>query len=240
MNQPLVPSTNRRAFSLIELVVVISIIAVIAAFTVPAVTSVLKGSSLTQASQLIVDQFSLARQSALSRNRSMEVRLYRYADPETPGEDKTQKETWKFRAMQTFEVFEAGTMAPIDKVQTFPNTIIMSYDSSSATLSDGAKSLSTIIDLQTKIDPATDNSATELPRDVKKDYEYVSFRFLPDGSTNLAPAGLPSKGNWFVTLHNINEKPTNSAGGPVPPANFFTVQVDPASGATKTFRPGLK
>ena len=80
-------SLKSRAFSLVELLVVIAVIAIVAGYAVPAVTTMLKGSQLTQGSQMVVDQIALARQTALSRNRSVEVRFYKYADPETPGEE---------------------------------------------------------------------------------------------------------------------------------------------------------
>ena len=81
------------AFSLIELVVVIAIIAIIATFTVPAATTILKGSAMTQASQTLTDQISFARQRALSRNLAVEVRFYQYADPEAPGETASDPTT---------------------------------------------------------------------------------------------------------------------------------------------------
>ena len=43
-------SKLRAAFSLVELLVVITIIAIIAGFAVPAVTGIMRGSALTQAS----------------------------------------------------------------------------------------------------------------------------------------------------------------------------------------------
>jgi hypothetical protein len=68
----------------------------------------------------------------------------------------------------------------------------------------------------------------ELPRGVKKNYQYCSFRFLPDGSTNL----LPTK-SWYITVHLLTDK-VNSE---LPPPNFFTLQIDPVSGTTKSYRP---
>ena len=103
-NQPL--PARRSAFSLIELVVVIAIIAIIATFTVPAATTILRGSALTQASQTLTDQISFARQRALSRNLAVEVRFYLYADPEAPGETVNTPTTGQYRAIQLFEVVE--------------------------------------------------------------------------------------------------------------------------------------
>lgn len=218
-------SQRKRAFSLIELVIVISVIVVIAAFTIPAMNTVLKGSQLNQGSGLLVGQLNIARQQALSRNRQIEVRFYRYADPETPGEDSTRLETGKFRAMQLFQITPQGVALPIDKVQTLPSSVIFSYSET--------EGLSSLLDKPTALTPKkpgiNDKAAPRLGRGIDYNYDYVSFKFMQDGSTDRNPTG-----RWFVTVIGLNdrlESPTK------PPPNFFTVQIDPVSGVTKTYRP---
>ncbi len=230
------PSLRARAFSLIELVVVISVLAILAAFSVPAVTSMLKGSSLTQASQMLVDQVNLARQLALSKNTIIEVRFYRYSDPDTPGEDVTKPAEGKFRAMQLFEVLPSGSALPAQgtKFEEFPNSVMMSAsrespDSGISSLLDKG-SLKTSEDFSKK--DSYHVSVPELPKGIKKQYEFVSFRFMPDGSTTLGPTDL-----WFITLHGINDRQKSKDGKVTPPDNFFTLQIDPVTGATKIFRP---
>src|SRR4051794_35822389 len=73
MKTPPPSSSPVRGFSLIELLAVMGIIALIVGFTIPAVTTMMRGSQLTQGSQLLGDQIALARQLALSENRSIEV-----------------------------------------------------------------------------------------------------------------------------------------------------------------------
>ena len=103
------PTSQRaHAFSLIELIIVISVIVIIAAFTLPAMNTVLKGSQLSQGAGLIIGQLNIARQQAIARNKPVEVRFYRFADPEVPGEDVTTPATGKFRAMQLFQVQASG------------------------------------------------------------------------------------------------------------------------------------
>jgi uncharacterized protein (TIGR02596 family) len=220
------PSPQRQsAFSLIELIIVISVIVIIAAFTIPAMNTVLKGSQLSQGAGTLVGQLNIARQQALSRNRQIEVRFYRYADPEIPGEDVSKPETGKYRAMQLFQVTPQGVALPIDKIQTLPLSVIFSASE--------AEGLSTLLDRPTALNPkkpgVADKAAPRLPRGVDFNYEYVSFKFLPDGSTDRNPTG-----RWYITVVGINDKlesPTK------PPPNFFTVQVDPVSGVTKIYRP---
>ena len=212
-------SPRRAAFSLIELVVVIAIIAIIATFTVPAATTILRGSALTQASQTLTDQISYARQRALSRNLAVEVRFYQYADPEAPGEKVSDPTTGQYRAMQLFEVVESGVAVPLDKSQRLPISVVIEPNATFSTL------ISAASQIPAKRPVASD---PELPRGVAKNYNYVSFRFQQDGSTNLAPAT-----QWFVTIRNLTDKVTGST----PPPNFFTLQIDPVSGAVKGFRP---
>ncbi len=62
-------------FSLIELLTVTAIIVLLVTLTIPAFQSIALGSSLTRGGQMVADQFSLARQMAVSRNSQVQVRL---------------------------------------------------------------------------------------------------------------------------------------------------------------------
>lgn len=218
-------STQRwwRGFSLIELLVVISVIAIVAAFAVPAVTTMLRGSQMTQATQSLDAQISLARQLAISRSQAIEVRFYRYGDSEAPGEDVTNPASGKFRAMQMFEVFSNGTPVPLGKMEPLPGAIIFSYSGSP----DG---LSSIIEKPKLQQPGLKDPS--LPRGIDTRYDFASFRFLADGSTNLSAVD-----NWFVTLINLNDILTAPNQ---PPANFYTLQIDPVNGNTRSFRPNVQ
>ena len=134
----------------------------------------------------------------------------------------TTEATWQIRGFQLFEVLESGTVVPLDKVQRFPGGVVVNGTTTFSTLIAGSG--------QTLKSPTTND--LELPGGVGKNYKYVSFRFLQDGSTSLSPT---QSGGWFITIHglNKNEQPT----GTTPPPNFFTLQLDPVSGSTKGFRP---
>lgn len=201
----------RSAFSLIELMVVMAIIAIVAAFVVPVAGNVSRGVKLSHATQTVGDEFATARQSAIGRNRMIEVRIYQYSDPEIPGSASC------FRAVQMFEIINARSFSPLDKVQALPT----------ATIIDSGAALSSLLD-PAKVTIAKGVDA--LPR-VGTNYNYVAFRFRPDGSTNL----LPTAGTWFLTIH----EETYGDGLALPPPNFDTLEVDPVNGSVRLFRPGV-
>ncbi len=214
----------KNAFSLVELLVVIAIIGIIGAFAVPAAGQLLKGSSMTQAANLLTDQTAAARQQALTRNRSVEVRFYSFLDPEQVGET-----TPRFRALQYFEIADGGIPNPTGRYVRFPNSVIISSDTAlSSVLND---TVAHPVTKPTQNDP-------DLPRGVGRTYTYVSFRFTPDGATNLSATGGPSNGLWFITCHLLND--IGRATGGKPPPNFFTWMIDPVSGTSKVLRPGVK
>jgi len=217
--------SSGRGFTLIELLVVITIIAVIARFSVPAVNSILRGSKLSQSAQTMIEQLSLGRQAALTKNRAVEVRFYRYGDPETPGEDKTNPATGRYRALQFFEISDSGTASAMGGVVRLASSIFIDSGATLSTVIGSAKAAPLV--------PTLTSSGTQTVSilSVGTKYDAVSFRFNPDGSTTLSPSGL-----WFMTLHNLNDKDGQAA----PPANFFAIQIEPTNGHIKTFRPGLK
>jgi uncharacterized protein (TIGR02596 family) len=228
-SRPRVTVAHRRgqAFTLLEMLVVMAIIVMLAALLVPSSVGIMKGMSLTQGGQMVRDQLSYARQTALSRNLPVEVRFYQYGDPLIPGESASNPTSGKYRAVQLFQIMESGSAAkPLGKIQRLPDTIIV----------DSGTTLSSIIgDLTRTSGTGSSTGAvlnTPIPR-VGTSYNCVSFRFQPDGSTNL-----PRNANWFLSLHYASVGDTLSVtGGTLP--SFITLQVDPANGHVKIYRPGI-
>ena len=209
-------------FSLLELLAVLAVVGIVSAVAVPSVNAVLRGSRLTQGAQLICSQLDLARQTALSKNHSVEVRFYQYGDPETPGESPNSPGTGSFRAVQIFDIQDSGAAVPLSKVQVVPPSIVI----------DSGAVLSSIIGSASPAAvPASTTGAAlnfPIPR-AGTQYNCTLFRFLPDGSTNLSLASQW----WFLTLHNL----LDGRNLDTPPANYFTIQIDANNGHIKTFRP---
>jgi type IV fimbrial biogenesis protein FimT len=66
---PAPQSRTPAGFSLLELLMVIAIILILAGFILPSTTSLIQGSQLTTGADKTIATLSLARQTALTRNR---------------------------------------------------------------------------------------------------------------------------------------------------------------------------
>ncbi len=238
-------SAQSRGFSLIELIVVMGIIVIVATFAVPAASSTLRGSQVSQAASMLADQLGIARQQALSRNRKIEVRFLRFGDPEQPGESATDPTTGKFRAIQLMEINELNTAVPLagSKIERLPNAVMLNEDMFSSVLDSEVRSSDVVKAMDNPQDP-------ELPRGVARNYEYVAFRFRPDGSTD----GLNYKGDdgsgsnsstnskashvgWFLTVHLANDLAKLKSKNDIGKVNFYTIQIDPVTGLTRGYHP---
>lgn len=213
-----------RAFTLVEMLVVMAIIVILISLVTPSLTGILKANSLTQGSQNIIGQLTLARQVALTQNHPVEVRFYQYADPNLSGEVAGDPSTGKFRALQTFTISDTGYATPTSKVEHFANTFMI----------DSGPTLSSIL-AQATAGVTSGPVLTQSPQaynipGVDKYFNSVAFRFNPDGSTSLGP---PPNGGWFITSHQIQYGDRMSKA----PPNFATLQIDPSNGSLREFRP---
>lgn len=225
------------AFSLVELVVVIAIIGIISVFVIPAATSIIAGTDINRASQLFTAQLAQARQVATTKNHQVEVRLLQFPDMEGVGESFDQPTTWKFRGIQMFEIFDNGNMALIGKTERLPGTIMMDDKRLSSLLdqtgnAEPNQKVMKLIDAQA----AQRSDYPLLPRVPTGKglyYKFVSFRFMPDGTTNLDPTG-----KWYVTMYSVSDSGRVAKSGP-PGVNYITIQIDAANGSARTFRPTI-
>jgi len=176
----------RSAFTLTELLVVITIIVVMASLMGPTISSALRGTSLTQGADKVIGVLSFARQTAITKGQTVEVRFYSYVDPETPGD------TGQYHALQAFSIDDAGTAVPLAKSQALPQTVVM------ATNSFGGIPASILLTTNATLN-ASAPLRIAIPR-VKNAYTCSSFQFYRDGTTDLLSKG--STVNWSVTVVN--------------------------------------
>ena len=228
-----VVATRPQAFTLVEMIAVMAIAVILITLLVPATTQILGGSDLTQTNQLLTNQLALARQQALTQNHPVEVRFYQFADP-AAGESVTSPSTWKYRAVQSFVISEAGTATPIGKLSRFPNTIIIDKGATLSTLLGNAQASASTSGAITA--PALTSSPQSQSNSIPPagvSYNSVAFRFYADGSTNLPLATSGSSNLWFLTLHQLQKGDALMQ----PPANFASIQIDPSNGNLREFRP---
>ena len=208
---------NKQAFSLIELLVVIAILALLATFLGPVARSITMGNSTTQASQIITGQIAIAKQSATTRNNPVELRFFKFADTDRPGETAGDTSSWKIRGVQLFEIKPDGSEVAISRLQKLPSTAII----------DSSTTYSSIANI--KEEPAV----VSLPK-LGTNYKYYPIRFRPSGGTTLNPN--PVWKSWFLTIHDLQYGDNISSL----PSNFVTIQIDPIQGSSTIFRPGLR
>jgi uncharacterized protein (TIGR02596 family) len=200
----------KRAFSLTELLVVIAIIAALTVIAIPLVSTMGRSTSLSGAVQSVTGYLDLARQTALTQNRTVEVRFYKL-----PPEAKPDSAPADYRALQIF-------LVDYDTASALNNTLNLSAP---AIIAESAAASSLMDD---EVLPEQEAPEGVLVPPGGENYRYRSFRFKPDGTTDL-----PLNGNWFLTLVN--------RGDPIAannlPANHARIHIEPLTGKLKVERP---
>ncbi len=209
------------AFTLVEMLVVMGVVLVLLSFIVPAVVTLLRGSQLTQGGDLVMAQLDLARQAALSRNRTVQVRLCRPAG----GQYTAIMPVFATVTMSTTGAV-TQTYTAVSKPATLPTAVIIDAGSTLSTIPNASGTTPTPA---SATDPRLGSFGTS--------YQYVAFQFNPDGSTNLVGQTSPSTSGttslWFLTVHNQTDGDSLKTA----PPNYYTIQVDAYNGHVREFRP---
>jgi uncharacterized protein (TIGR02596 family) len=218
MRRTRVPPSLRRsesAFTLLELLIVIAIIVLLASLMAPMLSSALRGTSVTQSTDKVIGLLSLARQAALTKSQTVEVRFYSYTNPEMPGD------TGECHALQAFSVDDLGSYTPITKPQTLPQNIVITTNAN----------LSSLLGSNNLVPFGT--GTVLIPR-VRTNYSYNWFRYYRSGSTSLQNSQIPSNNVWCLTIENLSDDRVNATS---PPSQYSTLTVDPYNGTVRTYRP---
>ncbi|MEA3210001.1 MAG: hypothetical protein QOE70_3058 [Chthoniobacter sp.] len=213
---------TRRAFSLIELLVVIVIISILVGLMVPAVLTMGRAQSLSSGAAAVVDQLTFARQTALARNRVVEVRFYRRREnPEMP--DDPVINPVRFRALRTVIYDQkVQTWSPLSTMQSLPTNVVIMEEQAFSTL---------MFPYEDLVPSRVWQEETISGYNEKLKYQFI--RFKPSGSTDLPPDGTTDADKWFLTVKLANDPIVEKK----PAYNYVTAMVEPVSGRVRTFRP---
>lgn len=198
---------SRRGFTLAEILVVLAIAAVLTGLVVPAM-GVLRGTAVTQGARALAAELNSARQTALTRNRKVQVRFYLVNS--------------SCRGLQTFLVDEIGRAKPLSKLIQLSEQVEIVVQ----------PAFSTVISSTNPAPPVTGRQ--DVP-EFGSNIEYAGFHYLPDGSTDLDPNGSSGQERepWCLTIAQRKPAVTVEA----PPRNFITLQIDPVIGKIQAFQP---
>jgi len=207
--------STRQAFTLLEMLTVLAIIAIILGMVTPAISGYLRGQRISAAAANLVGDFGAAQQLADTTNHPVEIRFYKYSDPESPNSPK------QYRAYQLLTREPSGAMTPAFALKRFESDVVLSPN----------KQYSTLLNLT---EQNAKNQDLAIPR-VGRSYSYVGVRMMPGDKTSLAKPkdATDTSARWCVTL--VNE--TTISTPDVLPANFVTVQIDPYNGSVKMLQP---
>jgi uncharacterized protein (TIGR02596 family) len=205
-------SISRRApsaFTLFELLLVIIVLSVLLIVSAPALFNSTQSSQLTSAGDLVLNKLSEAQQESIASNAEVEVRFFEHRDPD--GVDQTPR----LRSLQLLslaagnggEVGAPGFLPRAPRTRFAEGIVISGKEKLTSLLGGG-------------FNGKADTEGGE-------DGRYLSVRFRPDGSTSLMPGKT-----WFLTLVTEDSERTT-----VEASNFYTIQIDPATGRMRSFRP---
>jgi len=231
-------SPNRRplrvaGFTLIEILVVVTIMIALLAVGTPALMRTMQASRLVNAGDGLMGAISEAQQISFAQNIPVEMRFFKFPE----GLDTENN----FRAYQTFKVTQVFDTAGTVTEQLVPvNNLVRLSDS-------------VIIVPDTTLSPILMSSGGDF-EDTKKGgsagysgvsgARYNALRFMPDGSCRTV--GAATGGLAALTYNNLPESfltVASESGQAITlenlPKNFYTIQIDPFTGKARNYRPGF-
>lgn len=225
----------RRAFTLIETLVVVSIIVLILALTGPSLLGTMQASRLTSAGDTVLGAFSEAQQMAMSLNLPIELRFFKYPT-----------------AMQQAAFYHSYIML---KVTTSSSGAAGALSESLEAIGSATRLPENVVILTGALSPLLESNPVNLPDAGGRGYStysgvsgavYNAVRFLPDGTVRVVGAtasGLAAL-NFPGQIQNCYVTIVSDAGLPAVvdnktlPKNFYCIQLDPYTGKLRNYRPG--
>ncbi len=209
------------AFTLVELLVVLTIVSILTAATIPAMQSVLQSTGVTQGGQSLVEQINLARQIASARNTTVYVNLIQTSQVQNGGYNAIQ--LWGTPSGQT-------TPIALSRLVVLPTSVVVSQDTTNY-----SKLLANAMVFSTSSPPPL---APPLPPGTVK---YICFSVMPSGMipvSSVATGEASEMTGAYLTLVPAGNGSTATApGGSGAPKNYLIVQLNPNTGSTVVYRP---
>ena len=210
----------RCGFSLVELLVVLTIVCIISAATVPAFQSVLESNALTQGGQTLVGEINLARQIASSRNMSVQVRLIQLAEI-------ANSSATGYNAIQLWGT-PSGSSAPValNSLVILPAPVVISQDTTnySKLLASG--------------DAVAASSTMQVTAGA---VSFMAFSIMPSGMIPVTNVSTGQASQMQATYLSVVPARFGAAsatpGTSGAPANYLVVQMNPDTSSTVVYRP---
>lgn len=233
----------RRAFSLIEMLVVIALVAMIMAASTPALMRTMQATRLATTGDSIMGAITEAKQLAYAQNVPVEMRFFKY-----PDQDFTGSTVQLFRSYQLFKIVNLvqgvganavtqESVVPVGTLVKLSEGVIIAAGQDLSPLLNGQNGQS--------LDDIKANASGGVGYSGVASAKYNAIRFMPDGSCRKVSA----QSDGFAQL-DYGTLPTSfltitydSSGQDITtgnlPKNFYTIQVDPYTGKARNYRPGF-
>jgi uncharacterized protein (TIGR02596 family) len=209
-------SPRRAGYSLVEMLMVLAIMTVLFAVAARGAKKSWEGQEIKASALKLAGDISLASMTAVKLNRPVQIRFYKYNDPQVAAASP------QFHAYQLLVEARASTVArwdPLYEIQDLEGTTLMSTNPIYSTLLDRPQR-------PNQQDAALMGGIYS----AMEGLEYTAVEFRPDGSTNLADRS--DNRPWTVTL--VPARTADDPQGELPPY-FQTLAVVPDTGAVRIF-----
>ena len=217
------PTPSNRAFTLIELLVVVAIIALMLVMAAPTMTSAFKGSKLNQGAEALRNFLASAHLTAIKRNLPVEVRFYKYDDPETP-ESTVHCLAYQMYVVELSNDSDDSDVSRSKVVYTkvgdlkqLPAGVVISIDPTQSTL------------LGTEMRTGKESIKGVDPKTTETEVDFYAFQFRPDGSMNLSTTK-----KWFLTVMGRDEYIRNKEKTP---SNYVCLKLNAFNGDIRWLQP---
>lgn len=223
-----------QGFSLIELLVVVGVIAFMLVLSAPTMSAAFKGSRMNQGAEAVRNFMIQAHQASLKYNMPIEVRFYKYDDPETP---ETTEHILGYR-MYVVKL-DLKNPDPTSQKLLFvdPTRLGMDPEVSTAPLSitklPPGVVLSTNVAQSSLLGPNVTQGKEPVknvdPDNAAMEVDYFAFQYRADGTVNL-----PTDRKWFMTVLNRDDY---LKGQEDTPGNYVCLQLNPYNGEVRWLQP---